>query len=84
MEVVPLKNLFFLAVLELDLKKILLDTTKKLKGWEKPSLQYKRIIYKHWLACIILHYLILPLSSMYFRVNLKNEKAKRYVVVLLG
>ena len=35
--------------------KIPLDTTKKLKGWEKPSLQYKLIIYKHCLACISLY-----------------------------
>ena len=48
-----------------------MDTTKKLKGWEKPSLQYKLIIYKHCLACILS---ILTLPSMYFKVNLKMKK----------
>ena len=33
--------------------RIPLETTKKLKGWEKPSLQYKLMIYKHCLACTL-------------------------------
>ena len=49
-----------------------MDTTKKLKGNEKPSLEYKLIIYKHCLACILL---IKTLPSMYFRVNLKMKKS---------
>ena len=44
--------------------------TKKLKGWEKPSLQNKLIMYKHCVACILLY-----LACMYFRVNLKMKKA---------
>ena len=52
--------------------RIPLDTTKKLKGNEKPSLEYKLIIYKHCLACILL---IKTLPSMYFRVNLKMKKS---------
>ena len=40
LEVAPLKNLFFLAVFFLTWR-TLLDTTKKLKGWGKPSLQCK-------------------------------------------
>ena len=49
-----------------------MDITKKLKGWEKPSIQYyKLILYKHCLACILL---IETLRSMYFRVNLKIKK----------
>ena len=50
--------------------RIPLDTTKKLKGWEKPSLLHKLIIYKHCLAYI---WLIWTLSNMYFRVNLKMK-----------
>ena len=48
-----------------------MDTTKKLKAWEKPSHQYKLIIYKHCLACILL---MKTFPSMYFRVNLKMKK----------
>ena len=47
-----------------------MDTTNKLKGWEKPSLQNKLIIYKHWLACILL----ITLPGMHFRTNFKMEK----------
>ena len=50
--------------------RIPLDATKKLKGWEKPSLQNKLIMYEHCIACILLY-----LACMYFRVNLKMEKA---------
>ena len=62
LEVAPLKNLFFLAVLKLYVKDSF-TTAKKLKGWEKPSLKYKLIIYKHCLVCILL---IETLPSMYF------------------
>ena len=48
-----------------------MDTAKKFKGWEKPSVQYKRIVYKHCLACILLTY---ALPSMYFRVDFKIKK----------
>ena len=48
-----------------------MDRTKKLKGWEKPSLQYKIIIYKHCLACISS---IQTLPSMYFTLHLKMKK----------
>ena len=47
LEVAPLKHIFFLAVLKLDVKGFPSDATKKLKGWEKLSLQYELIIYKH-------------------------------------
>ena len=50
LEVAPLKNLFFLAVLKLDVK----DSLKKLTGWEKPFLQYKLMIYQHWLHVFLL------------------------------
>ena len=53
MEVTPLKNLFFVVVLKLETWRIPLDTTKKFKECEKPSLQCKRIIYKHYPAFIL-------------------------------
>ena len=43
LEVAPLTNLFFLAVWN-QTGKIPVDTIKKLKEPEKPSLQYKLII----------------------------------------
>ena len=49
-----------------------MDTTKKLKGWIKPSLKYKLIIYKHCLASVLL-IKTLP-TNIYFRVNLKMKK----------
>ena len=48
-----------------------MHTAKKLKEWEKPSLQYKLIICKHCQACILL---IQTLPNMYFRLNLKIKK----------
>ena len=69
MEVAPLKNLFFLAVLELD-EKDSFGYNKQLKGWERPSLQYK-LTYKHCLACFLFIY---TLPSMNFKVNLKMKK----------
>ena len=48
-----------------------MDTTKKLKEWEKPSLQYKLVRCKH---CHVFILLIYTLSSVYFRVNLKIKK----------
>ena len=59
MEVVPLKNVLFLAALKLNM-----NTREKLKAWEK------LIKYKHCLACILLTQTL----PMYFRVNLKMEK----------
>ena len=69
LEVAPLKSLSFLFW-SLTWR-IPLDTTKKLKEWEKPSLQYKLIIYKH---CLTSSLLIQTLPNMYFTVNLKMKK----------
>ena len=53
-KVAPLKNLLFLAVLKLDVENSLRHNKEIESIWEKPSLQYKLIIYKHCLACILL------------------------------
>ena len=53
LEVAPLKNLFFLAVLRLDVKDSF-GYNKEIERMGKPSLQYKPTIYKHCLACILL------------------------------
>ena len=53
LEVAPLKNLFFLAVLKLG-KKDSFGYNKEIERCEKPSLQFKLITYKHCLACILL------------------------------
>ena len=50
-----------------------MNTTKKSNEWEEPSLQYKLIICKRCLACILL---IQTLPSMYFTVNFKTKKPK--------
>ena len=65
MEVAPFKNHFFQAGLKLGIIKVALDTTKKLKGLEKPSLHY---IYMDFINIIYLT------PSIYFRVNLKMKK----------
>ena len=54
LEVARLKNLFLIAVLKLGMEDSFGCTTIKLKGWEKSSIQYKLIIQKHGLACILL------------------------------
>ena len=54
LEVAPLKNLFSLAVLKLYVKDSL-GYNKIIERMEKHSLQYKLIIYKDRLACILLY-----------------------------
>ena len=49
LEVAPLKNLFFLAVLKLHLK-----DSFGYNNETEPSRQYKLIMHKHCLACILL------------------------------
>ena len=61
MKAAPLKKFFFLAVLKLDVR-IPLNTTKKLKGWEKPPLQHKLIICTN-------------ITKHVFLSKLKNKKA---------
>ena len=70
MEVVPLKNLFFLAVLKLYVKGSF-TTTKRLKGWVFPCNINLLYICKHCLECFLL---IQTLPNMYFRVNLNMKK----------
>ena len=53
LEVAPIKNLFFLAILKYNVKDSF-RCNKQMKAWEKPSLQYKLIIDKHCLAWILL------------------------------
>ena len=60
---------FFPSYFEVDVKDSF-GYNKEIKR-EKPYLQYKLMIYKHCLACILL---IETLPSMYFRVNLKMKK----------
>ena len=52
MESCSIEKSFLPSCFEIRREGFLLDTTKKLKGWETPSLQYKLMIYKHCLACI--------------------------------
>ena len=52
LEVALLKNLF-LAVLKLDVKDFF-GYNKEIESMGKFSLQFKLIIYKHYLACILL------------------------------
>ena len=67
LEVAPLKNLFFLVVLKLDIK----DSSGYNKGIKRMGKTFPTIwTYKHCLTCILKHYL----PSMYFRVNLKAKK----------
>ena len=47
-----------------------------MKRWEKSSVKYKLIIYKHCLTCVLLTW---TLSSLYFRVNLKCTKLSKYI-----
>ena len=70
MEVAPLKNLFFIAVLKLDVKDSF-RYNKEIERMGGKPLEYELVIYKHCLACILLTQ---TLPSMYFRVNWKMEK----------
>ena len=50
-----------------------LDTTKKLKGWEKPSLQYKLIVYTYTLPSM--YFININIRKHLLWNELENEKA---------